>query len=106
MMIDAAVVFSRADAKPGPAIVNSVLASSGETILSTLKRIGRPSFFALVVVALSFLPAFTPLDDPTAARVLELTPQNPAQIVWEMNVNGQESYRTIHLPSLYPGVQW
>lgn len=107
MIIDAAVVvFSRAEAKPQPSNVNSVPASSGGAMLSTLKRISRPSFFALVVVALSFLPAFTPLDDATAARVLEVTPQVPAHIVWEMNMNGQESYRTIHLPSLYPGVQW
>jgi len=26
--------------------------------------------------------------------------------VWKLEVANQNSYRTIHLPSLYPGVQW
>jgi arylsulfate sulfotransferase len=108
MMIDAAVVvFFRPEAK---AIVNEPHVSSASEnsaeAFSALNRIARPSFFVIAIVALSFLSAFTPLDDPIAARILEVTPQNPPQIVWEMNVNGQESYRTIHLPSLYPGVNW
>ena len=53
-----------------------------------------------------FVDVTTPADNPTGARVLELT-QNPnPQIIWQLDVNGQNSYRTIHLPSLYPGVQW
>ncbi|MFZ0732669.1 MAG: aryl-sulfate sulfotransferase [Candidatus Sulfotelmatobacter sp.] len=48
----------------------------------------------------------TPSDNPSGARIVELTQQQTPQIVWELDVNGQNSYRTIHLGSLYPGVQW
>jgi arylsulfate sulfotransferase len=53
-----------------------------------------------------FVDVTTPEDNPTGARVLELTQGPNPKIVWQLDVNGQNSYRTIHLPSLYPGVRW
>lgn len=47
-----------------------------------------------------------PLDDSTGARFLELTPDPTPQIVMQMEITGQNAYRLIHMPSLYPGVQW
>jgi hypothetical protein len=42
----------------------------------------------------------------TGSRILELT-QSPNPItIWQMEIDNQNSYRTIHLPSLYPHVQW
>jgi hypothetical protein len=40
------------------------------------------------------------------AQVMEVTRKQPGQVVWQLDVSGQESYRTVHLPSLYPEVQW
>jgi len=45
------------------------------------------------------------MSSPNAA-VYEVTKTTPAQVVWQMNVNGQYAYRAIRIPSLYPGVQW
>jgi arylsulfate sulfotransferase len=42
----------------------------------------------------------------TDARVLEVTQQANPTVIWQLEIHGQNSYRTIHLPSLYPGVQW
>jgi arylsulfate sulfotransferase len=53
-----------------------------------------------------FADVNTPSDNVTGARVLELTQEANPQTVWQLDINGQNSYRTIHLPSLYPGVQW
>ena len=53
-----------------------------------------------------FVDINTPSDNPNGARVLELTQEQTPQIVWQLDINGQNSYRTTHLPSLYPGVQW
>jgi len=47
-----------------------------------------------------------PSDNPTGTRYLELTHDPVPLIVSRMDVAGQNSYRSIHLPSLYPGVQW
>lgn len=74
-------------------------------VLAALRRINRPSFFVVVAIALSFLPMFAP-QEKLNAQVVEVTRQQPEQIVWQLDVSGQESYRTVHLPSLYPGVQW
>lgn len=74
-------------------------------MLATLRRINRPSFFAVIAIALAFLPTFAP-QEKLNAQVVELTRQQPTQVVWELDISGQESYRTIHLPSLYPEVQW
>ncbi len=40
------------------------------------------------------------------AQIMEVTQTSTPQVVWQMIINGQNSYRTINLPSLYPGVQW
>lgn len=48
----------------------------------------------------------TPSDNPTGARAMEVTQEQTPQVVWQLDINGQNSYRTLHLPSLYPGVQW
>jgi arylsulfate sulfotransferase len=38
--------------------------------------------------------------------IYEMTPTNPQQQVWQMQIPGIETYRGFRLPSLYPGVQW
>ena len=54
-----------------------------------------------------FVDETTPADlNLTGARVLEVTQTPTPAVVWQMEIDGQNSYRTIHLPSLYPGVQW
>lgn len=40
------------------------------------------------------------------SRVVEVTQSPNPQVLRTMQINGQNSYRTIRLPSLYPGVQW
>jgi hypothetical protein len=74
-------------------------------MLAALRRINRPSFFVVIAIAVSFLPMFAP-QEKLNAQVVEVTHQQPAQLVWQLDINGQESYRTVHLPSLYPEVQW
>ena len=74
-------------------------------ILSALQRINRPSFYVVIAIAISFLPIFGP-QEKLNARVAEVTHQEPAQPVWQLDISGQESYRTVHLPSLYPEIQW
>jgi hypothetical protein len=41
-----------------------------------------------------------------SSRVLEMTQSNPPTVVWQLEIDNQNSYRTVHLPSLYPDVQW
>ena len=36
----------------------------------------------------------------------QLTPEPSPQIVWQMTLTGANAYRSIRMPSLYPGVQW
>ena len=53
-----------------------------------------------------FVDETTPADlNNTGARVVEVTQSPSPAVVWQMEI-GQNSYRTIHLGSLYPGVQW
>jgi len=40
------------------------------------------------------------------AVVYEVTQTTPAQTVWVMKITGQDAYRAMRIPSLYPGVQW
>jgi hypothetical protein len=54
-----------------------------------------------VVMGMNF-----PSDDPTGARYMEVTQDPTPLIVLRMEVSGQGAYRMVHLPSLYPGVQW
>ena len=48
----------------------------------------------------------TPSDNLTGARYLEVTHDPVPEVVLHLEVFGQNSYRSVHLPSLYPGVQW
>ena len=50
--------------------------------------------------------ANNPTDDPNGARYMEVTHDPIPVIVLRMEVSGQPAYRMIHVPSLYPGVQW
>jgi arylsulfate sulfotransferase len=43
---------------------------------------------------------------PISTSVLEVTPNSPAETVWQMTVSNANAYRAFRLPSLYPGVQW
>ena len=43
---------------------------------------------------------------PPIALVTEVTQQSTPQIVWQMQITGQNAYRAARIPSLYPGVQW
>jgi hypothetical protein len=47
-----------------------------------------------------------PSDAPTDSRYMEVTHDPTPLIVLRMEVSNQESYRMVHVPSLYPGVQW
>jgi arylsulfate sulfotransferase len=43
---------------------------------------------------------------PSAARVMEVTPDPTPQTVWQLDIANQNAYRAFRIPSLYPGVQW
>jgi hypothetical protein len=47
-----------------------------------------------------------PSDAPTDSRYMEVTHDPSPLIVLRMEVIDQEAYRMVHIPSLYPGVQW
>ncbi|HLI63672.1 MAG TPA: aryl-sulfate sulfotransferase [Terriglobales bacterium] len=54
-----------------------------------------------------FIDEATPADlNNQGMRALEVTQIANPQVVWQLQIDNQNSYRTIHLPSLYPGVQW
>ena len=54
-----------------------------------------------------FVDSTTPLGLANkSARIIEMTQDETPQTIWTLEINGQNSYGTIHLPSLYPGVQW
>jgi arylsulfate sulfotransferase len=40
------------------------------------------------------------------ASVYEVTPTATPTTVWHMAITGQDAYRAMRIPSLYPGVQW
>jgi hypothetical protein len=42
----------------------------------------------------------------TNAVVYEVTRSDTPQVVWKMNITGQNAYRAFRIRSLYPGVQW
>jgi arylsulfate sulfotransferase len=43
---------------------------------------------------------------PNVSFIQEITPEQPPQLVWQMNITGQLAYRGFRIPSLYPGVVW
>jgi arylsulfate sulfotransferase len=54
-----------------------------------------------------FVDQTAPLDlNLTGSRIQEVTPSPHPTVIWQMEIDNQNSYRTIHLPSLYPDVQW
>lgn len=54
-----------------------------------------------------FVTESSPADlNDKGMRSLELTQTSHPQVVWKLEIANQNSYRTIHLPSLYPDVQW
>jgi hypothetical protein len=54
-----------------------------------------------------FIDEATPADlNNQGMRALEVTQTANPQVAWQLQINNQNSYRTMHLPSLYPGVQW
>jgi hypothetical protein len=40
------------------------------------------------------------------AAIFEVTKTTPPITVWSMKISGQNNYRGLRIPSLYPGVQW
>jgi hypothetical protein len=52
-----------------------------------------------------YIDVTTPNSEDNA-EVLQVTQTATPQTIWQMAITGQTSYRTINLPSLYPGVQW
>ena len=48
-----------------------------------------------------------PFPPPRAgSRVMEVTQTTPAEIVWQMDIEGGFAYRGYRIPSLYPNVTW
>jgi arylsulfate sulfotransferase len=52
-----------------------------------------------------YVEANTLMSSDTAA-VYEVIQSSPSQTVWQMIITGQNAYRGMRIPSLYPGVQW
>jgi arylsulfate sulfotransferase len=46
------------------------------------------------------------VNTPGQAYIQEVTQEQPPQLLWQMNVQGQPLYRGFRIPSLYPGVAW
>jgi arylsulfate sulfotransferase len=46
-----------------------------------------------------------PFSDP-ASQIMEVTHTDIPQIVWQLNLTGENAYRGFRIPSLYPGVSW
>jgi arylsulfate sulfotransferase len=46
------------------------------------------------------------LLNPNQSYIQEVTREQAPQVVWQMNVAGQLTYRGFRIPSLYPGVVW
>jgi arylsulfate sulfotransferase len=42
----------------------------------------------------------------TSSVIMEVTPTQNPQTVWQMNITGANAYRGFRIPSLYPGVTW
>jgi len=41
-----------------------------------------------------------------SSQIMEVTPTDNPQTVWQMNITGEWAYRGYRIPSLYPGVTW
>lgn len=47
----------------------------------------------------------TPFGSDSDSIILEVS-QNPEQVVWQLDLDGENAYRGYRIPSLYPGVTW
>lgn len=71
-----------------------------------------PGFFSFWGGSISTLSngdvEFDSSDPYNAASsvIIEATQTANPQTVWQMNINGQNAYRGMRIPSLYPGVTW
>jgi arylsulfate sulfotransferase len=41
-----------------------------------------------------------------ASQIMEVTRDSGEQLVWQLNLSGENAYRGYRIPSLYPGVSW
>jgi hypothetical protein len=41
-----------------------------------------------------------------SSQIMEVTPTDTPQTVWQMNITGEWAYQGKRIPSLYPGVTW
>jgi arylsulfate sulfotransferase len=47
----------------------------------------------------------TPTGGP-GSQITEVTQTDSPQLVWQMNIAGENAYRGYRIPSLYPGISW
>jgi arylsulfate sulfotransferase len=47
----------------------------------------------------------TPIGGP-GSQITEVTQSDSPQLVWQMNIAGENAYRGYRIPSLYPGISW
>ncbi|HXE74306.1 MAG TPA: aryl-sulfate sulfotransferase [Candidatus Xenobia bacterium] len=72
----------------------------------------KPGLFAPFIGSTQVLPNGNVVWDAgtlggaATAIVREVTQEATPQTVWQLELSGQFVYRSIRLPSLYPGVQW
>lgn len=82
------------------------------TDVATLDWQDLPGFFSFWGGSIGSLTngdvEFTSSDPFNAASavIMEVTPTQPPQTVWQMTVNGENAYRGSRMPSLYPGITW
>jgi hypothetical protein len=46
-----------------------------------------------------------PRNSP-ASQIMEVTQSGTPQVVWQLNITGENAYRAYRIPSLYPGITW
>jgi len=82
------------------------------TNLATLLWQDLPGFFSFWGGSIGQLSngdvEFDSSDPANAASavIMEVTPTQNPQIVWQMNINNENAYRGYRIPSLYPGITW
>jgi arylsulfate sulfotransferase len=43
---------------------------------------------------------------PGGSRIVEVSGDPTADLIWTLNIDNQYAYRAVRLPSLYPGITW
>jgi hypothetical protein len=72
----------------------------------------RPGLFAPFIGSIQVFPSGNvvycngTISGLPTPRILEVSQGQTPQVLWEMRLQGQFAYRSLRLPSLYPGVQW